>query len=380
MAKRSRKSKWPHAKHVRMSLHPNGQWVKRVRGKLRYFGTDADQALQLWREIGDDLEAGREPKAHSSDTSLERLVNKWLADFREQVEHGERSASTYRDYLQTGKKILAILPRAKRAEELRPEDFRKLKRGFSGGPVATKNAMVHTRRCFTWAKANRLIRELPAYGTMFDLPTAREIRKARQGSEADQGKKLFAADEIRKMLEAADPQMNALILLGINCALGNGDLGELQTRHVDLKKRMLTYPRPKTGEERECPLWPETIKALSSVWPEAEGPVFRTERGLPLVRMKEGGEAGVVGSDRITEPFARLRKDLGIFRSGVGFYCLRRTFRTVSDELGDIHAVCRIMGHRLTGPMATHYVRSIDPKRLKAVTNHVRKWLWPKSR
>ena len=58
---------------------------------------------------------------------------------------------------------------------------------------------------------------------------------------------MFEAKQIRKLLEVAPPQMNAMILLGINCGLGNNDCGSLQqklkcfsgneTIHVWIKRR-----------------------------------------------------------------------------------------------------------------------------------------------
>ena len=44
---------------------------------------------------------------------------------------------------------------------------------------------------------------------------------------AKQGVKLFTADEIRQLLDAAGMPLKAMILLGINCGYGNSDCGYL---------------------------------------------------------------------------------------------------------------------------------------------------------
>ena len=41
-----------------LTAHPNGQWVKKIRGKVHYFGTDLQEALARYQEERDDLHAG----------------------------------------------------------------------------------------------------------------------------------------------------------------------------------------------------------------------------------------------------------------------------------------------------------------------------------
>jgi hypothetical protein len=44
--------------------HSNGQWAKKIRGKLHYFGVwdHTDGALQLYLDQREDLQVGRTPK------------------------------------------------------------------------------------------------------------------------------------------------------------------------------------------------------------------------------------------------------------------------------------------------------------------------------
>ena len=66
----------------------------------------------------------------------------------------------------------------------------------------------------------------------------------------------------------------------------------------------------------------------------------------------------------------------GLHRKGIRFYTLRHVFETVAGDAKDQVAVDAIMGH--TDPsMAGHYRERIDDARLRAVVDHVRKWLWP---
>src|SRR5262249_35687991 len=63
-------------------------------------------------------------------------------------------------------------------------------------------------------------------------------------------------------------------------------------------------------------------------------------------------------------------------RKGLGFYTLRHTFRTVADEAKDQPAADYIMGHEVPH-MSTVYRETISDARLKAVSDHVRAWLFP---
>jgi len=44
-------------------LHKNGQWCKKVRGKLLYFGVDPVEAERRWDTQKVDLPAGRKPRS-----------------------------------------------------------------------------------------------------------------------------------------------------------------------------------------------------------------------------------------------------------------------------------------------------------------------------
>lgn len=55
-----------------------------------------------------------------------------------------------------------------------------------------------------------------------------------------------------------------MVLLGINCGLGNNDCANLPMTAVDLDNGWLDFGRPKTGIHRRCPLWLETVAAIQA--------------------------------------------------------------------------------------------------------------------
>jgi integrase len=79
-------------------------------------------------------------------------------------------------------------------------------------------------------------------------------------------------------------------------------------------------------------------------------------------------------SDAVLGQFRKLVRGAGVVAPG--FYSLRHTFRTVADALPDRPAIDLIMGHH-DPSMGGVYRERIADDRLQAVTDHVRKWLWP---
>ena len=196
----------------------------------------------------------------------------------------------------------------------------------------------------------------------------------------------MTTEQIRKILEAVDPSMCAMVLLGINAGFGNTDCARLPISAVDLEDGWIDFPRPKTAIQRRIPLWPETMEALRTAIdqrPEPKDPdvadlCFVTVQGAAFVRTapskKSPGQFVVFNT--VSNHFARLLKRLGINgRKGLGFYTLRHNFETIAGESRDQVAVNSIMGHA-DSSMAAAYRERISDERLQAVVEVVRKWLF----
>ena len=228
---------------------------------------------------------------------------------------------------------------------------------------------------FKYGYENGLIVNPVRYGQGFKIPPKAVLRRARQAN----GPRMFQADELRKIIEAATQPLRSMVLLGINCAFGSTDLSNLPESAVDVSSGWITYPRPKTAIERRCPLWTETIVALREWLAERKEPNAPSDAGLVfLTRCRQRwvrlGNKGAV-ADAIAGEFAKLLNKFGLRRPRVGFYALRHTFRTVADEVRDRPAIDLIMGHT-DGTMADAYRERISDERLRAVTEHVRAWLF----
>ena len=82
-----------------------------------------------------------------------------------------------------------------------------------------------------------------------------------------------------------------MILLGVNCGFGNADCSSLPLSAVDLEGDWMRFPRPKTGIDRRCPLWPETVVALKTAI--AERPMSKGKADADLVFITKYGRRWV---------------------------------------------------------------------------------------
>jgi integrase len=216
------------------------------------------------------------------------------------------------------------------------------------------------------------------FGPGFKRPSKKTLRLNR----ARQGPNLFTAEEVRRLLgyppwrPAAGLQLGAMILLGINCGFGNADCGSLPLTALDLDAGWIDFPRPKTGIPRRCPLWPATVAALREALAERPQPKEEEDAGLVFVTKYGGGWCKDTSTNPISQETAKLLRALHINgRKGLGLYTLRHTFRTVADEAKDQPAVDFIMGHEVPH-MSAVYRETISDERLRAVSHHVRGWLF----
>jgi len=234
---------------------------------------------------------------------------------------------------------------------------------------------------FRYAEQNQLIPTPVRFGAAFQKPPKKLVRLERQ----KKGPRMFEADELRKMIDAAGVPMKAMVLLGINCGFGNSDIANLPMKALDLQAGWVRFPRPKTGIERRCPLWPETVAAIRDALASRPTPqdkadgklVFLTRRGTRWVtaRLTDAETGKIACGWPLSLQFARLLKRLGLKRPGVAFYALRHTFETIAGDSRDQVAVDFIMGHA-RDDMASVYRERIDDDRLLTVVQHVHDWLF----
>jgi integrase len=357
--------------------HPSGQWAKKVNGKTHYFGTDPDAALAKWLREKDDLLAGREP-SKGEGLTIRQLANRFLTSKQRLVDSGELTTQTWQDYHKTCARIIQAFGPSRLVATLRPADFEKLRANAARpyGPVTLSNFITRARVMFKYAYDADLIDRPVKYGQGFKKPSRATLRKHRQ----KKGRRMFQADDLRKIIDAAGVQLRAMIYLGINCGLGNNDCADLPRRALDLETGWVDFGRPKTGMHRRCPLWPETVAALQAalaVRPKPNNPahaerVFITKYGTTW-------DPKSVSDNPVSKETAKRLKRLKLHRPGLGFYALRHTFETIGLKSRDKDAVRAIMGYTedANDTCTVYNEEPVEDARLRAVTDYIRAWLFP---
>ncbi|MFZ1932810.1 MAG: tyrosine-type recombinase/integrase [Thermoguttaceae bacterium] len=374
--------------------HATGRWAKKIRGRLVYFGKVSDDtrgqaALQKWLDQKDDLLAGRTPRVAGDGLSIRDLCNRFLTAKQGKLESGELSPATFADHHATCARIIKAFGPTRLVADLDASDFEWFRRSMAKGwgPVTLANEVRRVRTVFRYAEQNLLIAAPVRFGTEFKQPSRKVLRLDR----AKKGPRMFEAKELAAILGKATMPLKAMILLGINCALGNSDIANLPTKAVDLKRGWLDFPRPKTGTPRRCPLWSETITATREALAVRPVPKDGQHVGLLFVTSHGGkwaqarvekpdvktGKRKMWSDDPVGKEFTKLLNALKLKRPGLSFYALRHTFATVASGSRDQIAVNDIMGHTAAAnDMSAVYREQIDDSRLLAVTEHVRKWLF----
>jgi integrase len=371
-----------------LTAHPAGYWCKKIRGKIHYFGpwSDPDGAVENYDRQKEALHAGKTPRQQSATLTVKDVANAYLAAKEQAVDAGELSPRTWADYRSIMKKVLAGLGKHRPVTALDPQDFAALKSKLAkkNGPPRMSTIVQVIRCAFKHAYETGILDRPIRFGPAFKRTSKKTLRLHR----AKQGPKLFAAWEVRALVEGAlvvgkegpelvrpGAQLKAMILLGINCGFGNTDCGTLSQGAVDLERGIIDFPRPKTGIPRRCVLWSETVPAIRGALAARPQPKQAADASLVFITKYGQSWSKTNNAGPLTQAMRKLLDKLGL-NGHRSFYTLRHTFRTVADEAGDQPAADYVMGHEVVH-MSSVYRERISDERLRAVVNHVRGWLFP---
>ena len=112
-----------------LTAHNNGQWCKKIRGKIHFFGIweDPQTALEKYLAVAADLHAGRQPRSNLSPDSLavKDICNHFLTYQLQKVEAGEISARWFEDCRRVLNSFARFLEPQRLVADLTPNDFLK---------------------------------------------------------------------------------------------------------------------------------------------------------------------------------------------------------------------------------------------------------------
>jgi integrase len=209
--------------------------------------------------------------------SVRELFNRFLHAKRRRVETGELTPGTWSQYFRACERVVGVFGADRAVIELRADDFAELPADAAKarGPRALGQFVVLVRSLFGYAFDAEHIDTPVRMGDAFNLPDKRLVRLAR----AMRGPMLVSVADLRKMIAAADPQLRAIIYLGLNAGYGSSDVSRLNQADVAAEPGWLSGLRGKTAVPRRVPLWEETTAALAAV--EAVRPKSRDHTSSP---------------------------------------------------------------------------------------------------
>jgi len=357
--RKTRSDKFP------LTKHPTGQYCKKIKGKLYYFGSDKREALERYYEQAAYLHSGRVLPAQMTGESItiKTLCNLYLDYQESRLPTGEISPRHVYDQVMKLRSFAKFVGPNRPVSEVSTLDLQRYRRKLakdSKAPRTINNYIGTMKNMYKWALDNEVIS-----GT----PNLRAVKTVRV---RNQNRPTFTPSQIQALLQNASPQMKAMIWLGLNCGFGCTDCGKLKWKDLDLQNNRVRLARSKTGIDRNLPLWPETIQALKNV-PKSGELVFYTRRGIPWVTtrrvVEKNGTSRYTRTDNVTQAFSKLKKKAGIeMEKGVGFYTLRRTAATLTARSGDPFAVKSLLGHADL-KMATTYVQDVSEQTDRAINN-----------
>jgi integrase len=270
--------------------------------------------------------------------TLKELANRFLAAQRANWRNPETTLKCYTDWLG---RFLADHPGV-RVVEFSVERFVSWKlslkeRGYSAESI--NHYLGAVRAMFRFAEDTELVERAPRLA---------RVRNESKGLPRE--KPLYVPLELRKLLDGADCQLRAMIMLALNCGFGPKDIHDLTWDHIEGDR--VTLPRSKTGVSQTFILWPETSKLLGEVRryheqrlaqkrkPESSAPpsqhIFMTLFGQTWSR------------DAIAEQFRKLCKKTGV--PCHKFYRLRHCASTAMSLVASPHVQRKFMRHSQIQP------------------------------
>jgi integrase len=371
-------------KKLPLYLHANGQWCKRINGRIYYFGTDQAEALLSYAKSKESIAAGRGKVVLTGTMALHRLADVYYDHKKQQVQLGVFSERSLGDIKKTLMRLSGIIGRTSNPEGWGQRQFDMIKSGFmqavprkknTGGRASTGtrshvtvNGDIRRIRAFlNWLNQTKRL-ENDQHRLFLTEAPARVTMIERQKSSAGP----MTAGDIKLVIAQSNRFFLPVLMLGINGGMGAADIAQITLPQLT-EMPWLDCPRAKTGASRRIWLWPETVQAIESRIKERKEPyrsawgdiAFLTLHRTPWVRD---------GQDSATQAFRQNRIAAGLKRGS--FYDLRRTFQTIGDETLDFPAVSFCMGHTpRQSDMSARY-RTISDERVKSVCSKVREWLF----
>jgi len=152
--RRTRSDKFP------LTLHPTGQYCKKIKGKLYYFGTDKKAAMERYLEQAAYLHNGKGSKPKLNDNfSLKTLCNLYLDYQESRSEIGEikpRQVCDQTSHLQDFVKFIGPNRLVSNITTIDLQNYRKKLIKVGKAPNNINNHISSFKAMYNWATNNEI--------------------------------------------------------------------------------------------------------------------------------------------------------------------------------------------------------------------------------
>ena len=236
--RKTRSDKFP------LTLHPTGQYCKKINGKLYYFGADKKHALEKYLNRATCLHGCQRstPKKSNDNMLLKELCDLYLRYQQSKVQAKGLTARHHNEQINSLSKLLSFLGPSRKIDEISTLNLQSYRRQLQRKYSTAHRMNLHTsimKTMFHWAKKNDVLDSIP------------NIDAVSRGKITHKNRLVFTSKDTHRLLSVADVQMKAMIWLGLNCGFGCTDCAELKWSNVDLANKRIKLARNKTGIPRE---------------------------------------------------------------------------------------------------------------------------------
>jgi len=231
--------------------------------------------------------------------------------------------------------------KGKRLSEITPDLIEKyrLKRRADGMKPATVN---RERSCLVTCLQKAIEWE------RLEKNPALMVKKFR---EANAKERILTVDEMKRLLDAASPELRPVLVIGLNSAMRRGEILGLRWKDVDFVKGFILIGDSKSGKSRRIPMNALVFETLHEMNRKREF-VFENPDTRTAVKDVKTAFKGACRRAEI---------------KGVRFHDLRHTAASRMIELGaDIVSVKEILGHASI-QMTMRYCHPTDESKRRAL-------------
>ena len=198
--RKTRSDKFP------LTLHPTGQYCKKIKGRMFYFGADRQKALQRYHERASALHSGSPPQPHFAETQINMLTlcNLYLQHAESRVASGEIKLRQLHDQIALLRNFVRFIGPNCLVCQVCTMDLQEYRNKLIGEGKAAKtinNRIAAFKAMYHWALENEVIKAAPNLKAVKKIP----IRKTERP--------VFTTEQIQSLMIAARPKLKAMLLL-----------------------------------------------------------------------------------------------------------------------------------------------------------------------